>query len=152
MYNVQIVLLSGCNNTTVLCLFIFNNSCHTASLQLWHFVFGYEYKYSSLTCTWLLHCCWCCTCVGGSLWQSVQPCIAYIVCVCGWGGWITVPCALPDIYLEKLLSACAGVYIGTCIAKHITGCGWAVAYMYTCLLYLCVCVCVCVCVHQHMHC
>ena len=55
----------------------------------------------------------------------MQPCIAYIVCVCvvvGEGG-ITVLCAMPDIYLEKLLSACAGVYIGTCIAKHITGCG-----------------------------
>ena len=52
-----------------------------------------------------------------------------IHCVCVWlggggvGGWITVLCALPDISLEKLLSACAGVYIGTCIAKHITGCG-----------------------------
>ena len=30
--------------------------------------------------------------------------------------------ALPDMYLEKLLSVCiAGVYISICIAKHITG-------------------------------
>ena len=68
------------------------------------FSYGAVYMYSSLTYTQVhmtpcIHtqllccCCWYCTCVGGSLWQSVQPCID---CVCGGGGGggSTVPCAL----------------------------------------------------------
>ena len=70
----------------------------------------------------------------------MQPCIAYMACVAGGEGGegITVPRALPDIYLEKLLSVCecAGVYIGTCIAKHITGM-WLSCCIHVYMLALC---------------
>ena len=71
----------------------------------------------------------------------MQPCIL-IVCVCvvvGEGG-ITVLCAMPDIYLEKLLS-CACVQVCTsayALLNTLQECGRAVAYMYTCLLCACV--------------